>query len=166
MAQRHFLLNRVPGHRIMLKALADYNEKSGMGIQPSGLAYDSIYPVVVSRISAKHVYEAYQEAPTEAPQAAIRSTQVNMIAASIGILASMHTPEVLVCMGSMTNDWGVLFEPAIALLTPGSPEHQRGYFYLDGLRPPEVQKSDMAHLGLVGAVAYGVMQEKRLGAKS
>jgi hypothetical protein len=161
MAQRHFLLNREPGHKIMLMALADYNKKFGTNIAFSSLVDDSIYPVIVSHISAKHVYEAYRLAPEEMPQAFIRNTQVDMIAASIGILASYHMPEVLVCMGSMTNDWDIIFEPAIALITPGSPVHRPGHYCLDAITPPEVLKNDIEELGLVGAVAYGVMQEKR-----
>ncbi len=145
----------------MLMALADYNKKFGTNIPFSGLKDDSIYPVIVSHISAKHVYQAFQLAPEEAPQAFIRDTQAGMIAASIGILAGLHMPEVLVCMGSMTNDWGSLLVPAIEMLTPGSPTYVPGYYHMAALKPPEVLRNETEELGLVGAVAYGVMQEKR-----
>ncbi len=160
-AQRYFLEYRMPDHRIMLKALADYNEKYGFEFSPSDLEHDSIYPVIVRSITAKNVYDAYREAPEVWPQCAIRNIQVDAIAASIGILTSYHMPEVLVCQGSMTKDWNLLFAPAIERVTPGSSAYQSGHYFIGALKPPEVIKNENEHLGLVGAVAYGVLQERR-----
>ncbi len=163
MAQRYFLQNRAlgAGHRIIRKALAEYNAETGGNITPSDLADGSVYPAVVRRISAKHVYQAYLEAPLEAPQAFIQDTQVHAMAHSFGLLIGMHMPEVLVCMGGMIYDWTSIFVPAIALVNPNSKQYMPGYYYMHGIKLPEIQENKQEYLGLVGAVAYGILQERQ-----
>ncbi len=160
MAQRYLLAKPLRDHRILRNVLVEYNKEFKTGIKASDLRHGAIYPALIRRISARHVYQAFKEAQFEQPQCQIHATQVDAISSSIGILASMHMPEVLVCMGSMTNDWQSLFEPAIARIDPNSTGYMQGHYFMHGLKPPLVLRNEIEHLGLVGAVAYGVMQER------
>lgn len=111
-------------------------------------ADDDAWRRTVASITAADVYDACREAPDQEPQRTIRQTQVLAIAHCFGAMLSAYNPlDVIVLMGSQTNDWDVLFEPAIQRLRTGG-------LALPSLSIPPIVKTALPEIGLQGAAAY------------
>ena len=111
-------------HPLLECALDNYNakhERTGEKFYKiSDLSIPEVYANIVCSIGAEHVYEALRLDPTGQPQKSIRDTQVKAIADSFGIMNSAFNPvDAMILMGSQTNDWSDLFEPAIKLYLEG-----------------------------------------------
>jgi hypothetical protein len=153
-------------HPILKHALADYNEDAKKDGLPAYTVEDlrrkDAYTAVVGSIGSKHVYLAYAEDPHGTPQHDIKETQVFMLASSMGILVAHQNPlDMLICIGSMTKDWKILFEPVTALLqrNPG------GRFYLPELKPPTIVRNTFENVAIIGAAAYLLAKQNVLEKK-
>ena len=94
-----------------------------------------------------------------APQKSIFEEQVYAIAESFGRMVSAFNPlDVIVFMGSMTNDWGSIFEPAKDFY-----KRNKSFFQFKTLDAPEIVKNSVKRLGTVGSVAYLLYQRPELG---
>lgn len=152
MAKQFFDITHKPDHEILANAIEDLNVKRRQenipGYKIEDLKNPEIHSRVVSSINAKHVYQAYRKNPHQEPQRAIRETQVQGIADSFTAMNSAFNPlEVMVLMGSQTNDWDILFEPAID-------KYRAGESQMDSLYKPKIVVTELKEIGVVGAVAY------------
>jgi hypothetical protein len=105
-------------------------------------------------ITSKQVYSALREKPNENPQATIQMIQSDAIAYSFGQMISNHSPlDIICCMGSQTNDWDILFEPAIEKYhqVPANFQHP-------SLKTPKIVRCSDIDIVAKGAVAY-LLQE-------
>jgi predicted NBD/HSP70 family sugar kinase len=140
-------------------ALDDLNKKacqegqkvySEADIDDNPVSYDR----VVDSITAKHVYQAFVAAPGEMPQRQIQEDQMRAIAVSFGMMNSAYNPlDIMVLMGSQTNDWHLLFDPAIKM-------YQKEKFQLPSLPFPKIVRTELPEIGVQGAVAYLLSQGK------
>ncbi len=63
---------------------------------------------------------------------------------------SAYNPvDILVLMGSQTQDWEALFAPAIQAYMA-----DRGRLQLHSLGKPKIERAQIKEIGVVGAVAY------------
>jgi predicted NBD/HSP70 family sugar kinase len=113
-----------------------------------------LYDRVIDSITSKHVYQAFVAAPGEMPQCQIQEDQVRSIAVSFGMMNSAYNPlDIMVLMGSQTNDWHLLFDPAIKV-------YRREKFQLPSLPHPKIVRTELPEIGVQGAVAYLLGQRK------
>jgi len=147
-------------HTIMRCALEDYNIKAceaGRRIRDVGelVSDDKLFEEVLSSITAKHVYQALITQHDQSPQKGIRDNQVKAIAVSFGMMNSAFNPlDVMVLMGSQTNDWHKLFIPAIEM-------YNKEIFQHPGLPKPKIVRTELPEIGVQGAVAYGLQSSRK-----
>jgi hypothetical protein len=163
MSQRFFMnRTRMMEHPIMRMALEKCNKDLGTNFTPDEALHDAIYPLVLRRVNAKMVYDAYRVDPSGEPQSLIREFQADSIADSFCRLASnCMSIELLVCMGSMTNDWKEVFEPAISRASNGSPDFVPFRYALGNISIPKIVRNEEEHIGLLGAVSFGMYVEEK-----
>lgn len=114
------------------------------------IIYDHLAEKAIESVTARQIYETYRQFPDEEPQKSIRDTQLNAIASSFGMMVSAFNPiDMIILMGSMTNDWDVLFEPAIKQY-----HESEGRYQFHTLHKPQIVKTKMPEIGVQGAVAY------------
>jgi hypothetical protein len=104
----------------------------------------------LDNVSAKHVYQAYAEDPSEKPQSDIREVQVKAIADSFGKMNSIYHPvDIMIIMGGQTKSWQSLFAPAISAY-----HRDRDNIQLSSMPKPPVVKTEISEIALKGAVGY------------
>jgi predicted NBD/HSP70 family sugar kinase len=142
MAKQYFLMTKLRDHPILTQVIG--NEEQ------SNLKSDLYWRNAVDSITAKQVYKAYKENPRQNPQKRIKEIQTQAIADSFGMMTSAHNPlERIICMGSQTNDWDLLFDPAIKMF-----EENPEQYHLPGIKSPQILKNNDDLIGVKGAVAY------------
>jgi len=150
MARQYLSIRKLRRHRLLELALEDINRASGRNLTPRDLDEPSLYGWALESVSAKHVYRAFAEDPSGEPQADIRRIQVRAIADSFGRMNSVYNPvDIIVLMGSQTNDWDALFEPAVELYRSDDDTLQ-----LSSMPKPPVVKTRVQELGIRGAAAH------------
>jgi len=155
MAKQYFFMTNEVEHPVIREALDEYNRKARKN-QRRVYSIDELkenkeaYAVIVDSISSKHVYSAYRKNPEQSPQKEIRARQLEAITNSFGIINSAFNPlDILVCMGGLTKVGDELFEPAIRDYQSG-----RSGCQLPSLNIPKVVITELAEIGVQGAVAY------------
>ena len=100
------------------------------------------------KIIAKHVYAAWRRKPNEGPQKDILDMQAEAIAHSFGQMVSTHSPlNMIICMGSQTNDWDPLFTTAIQMYKSAPVNYHH-----PNLQSPEIVKSEDPDIGAKGSI--------------
>jgi len=100
--------------------------------------------------NARDIYEWFRQDPRAEPQKSVRDEQVNAIAESFGRMIGAYNPlDIIVCMGSQTKDWDLLFDPAISLYLGNKRD-----CHLPSIESPQIVKKRLRKLGVVGGVAY------------
>lgn len=153
MAQQHLLRLNSKEHLILKYAQYDLNQQNYENGKPMLENLNPIedYAQAIAAITAEHVYKAYRANPDQEPQKTIRQLQVEAIADSFLTMQSMYNPlDVIVCMGSQTNDWDILFEPAIEIYRAKRITCQQ---------EPKIVKTKLEEIGVQGAVAYLTSKE-------
>ncbi|MCK5177009.1 MAG: hypothetical protein KAQ92_04750, partial [Candidatus Aenigmarchaeota archaeon] len=117
------------------------------------LKKSDVFALIVTSITSKHVYGAYSSNPNQEPQKHIKNIQVEAIAASFGTMVSAFNPlDLMVLMGSQTNDWDILFKPAIKKYNSSTTQYQ-----LASLEKPKIIKTNLSDIGIIGAAAYFIV---------
>ncbi|MBN1792270.1 ROK family protein [Candidatus Woesearchaeota archaeon] len=154
MAQQYLLMTRLWDHEIIDEALMDLNAGREEEQRINAPVSPEECPGVICSITSKHVYKAFRKDPNGEPQKTIRETQAQAIAHSFGMMNSAFSPlDVIVCMGSQTKDWDLLFKPAIR-------RYERGDLQMPSLNKPDILKTNLPEIGVQGAVAYFLSQRK------
>ncbi len=158
MAKQYLEINPSIDHHIVKLSLQEYNQvrkiKSKKELSSENLSRPEVYAMIVHKITAKHVYKALLQKPNQDPQMTIKNTQVAAIADSFGRMISVYNPiDILVVMGGHTQNWEVLFEPAIEM-------YRKGNFQMPSLKKPKIVKTQLPEIGVQGAVAYFVRQRE------
>lgn len=105
-------------------------------------------------VSARDIFAAFMEysrsgfersnSEKSFPHRQVVGEQVLAVANSLAMMNAAYTPDIMVLMGRQTDDWDVLFEPAIEAW-------KKGDFQKEGIKLPEVVKCDMKEPRIVGA---------------
>jgi len=152
MARQYLGIRQIRNHPILDFSLSDWNQarEGEKPVVKAELENPDLYAAVLMNISAKHVYMAYRRIPEGQPQKDIRDTQVRAVTDSIARMNSAYNPvDILVLMGSQTQDWEALFAPAIQAYMA-----DRGRLQLHSLGKPKIERAQIKEIGVVGAVAY------------
>lgn len=152
MAKQYFYINkRDADHPIILasfenlKILEGYKNKSSV---------NELYPVIISNINSKHIYEAVKSKPDQEPQKQIFNTQTKAIATSFGIMNSAFNPlDIMILMGSQTKD-SFIFDKAIV-------KYKNEILQLPSLKQPGIKITELGdEIGVLGAIAYFQFKEE------
>ena len=153
MAKQYFFITKQSNHTILDLSLEEYNKKKNTKYTPKDLKKSEVFALIVSSITSKHVYLAYSSNPNQEPQKHIRNIQIEAIANSFGTMVSAFNPlDLMVLMGSQTNDWDILFKPAIKKYNSSTTQYQ-----LASLEKPKIIKTNLSDIGIIGAAAYFIV---------
>jgi predicted NBD/HSP70 family sugar kinase len=149
MAKQYFLMTKAKEHPILKYSLG-IDESKGQEYPRKSMENNMFWLETLDSITAKQVYKAYRENPKQNPQKRIKEIQTQAIADSFGMMTSAHNPlDIIICMGSQTKDWDLLFEPAIK-----SFEENPEQYHLPGIKSPKIVRNNDDLIGVKGAVAY------------
>ncbi len=164
MARQYLGIRQLKDHPILDFCLADCNSEtadSDITYTKSDLSDPRLYGFILERVTAKHVYASYRQAPSGQPQKDIRNVQIEAIADSFGRMNSFYHPvDIFVLMGSQTRDWDLLFEPAIEKYKIDDCLYQLGV-----MPKPIIKRTQFSQIGIVGAVAFLLSKQERAGAR-
>ena len=129
-------------------ALIDYNNKNNLNCGWDDFSSNNFENEILSNISGKNVYGAYMKNPRGMPQRLIRDVQIEGIANSLNRMTVSYNPlDIIVLKGGLTEVWEELFEPAIERYS------EIGFIAKNYLKKPEILKTNIKEIGIVGGVA-------------
>jgi hypothetical protein len=129
-------------------ALIDYNNKNNLNCGWDNFSSNNFENEILSNISGKNVYGAYMKNPRGMPQRLIRDVQIEGIANSLNRMTVSYNPlDIIVLKGGLTGAWEELFEPAIERYS------EIGFIAKNYLKKPEILKTNIKEIGIVGGVA-------------
>lgn len=162
-ARKHLVESNEREHPILLFALNDLNKKAeingGLVYEKSELSSDFVFEKVLNSVTSKHVYQAHNALPGDQPQMDIWRIQKEAIAVSFGMMNSAYNPlDIMVLMGSQTNDWDDLFVPAMHRYETSDPTK---VLQLPNLPHPTIVRTTLPQIGVQGAVAYYLSRRRK-----
>jgi len=149
LAKQYFFMTNERRHPILEEVVNRLSNKNNLK--------NDDFSQIISKITAKDVYQAYRQQQEQEPQKFIRETQVEAIKYSFGLMTSMWNPlDIIVCMGGQTLDKDILFYGK-----DGAAERYKqdnGKVQLKTLKKPEIVVTERKEIGVRGAAAYYLSQ--------